>query len=116
MRKASRWTSKPWDFRMQIELTNRAESVMISLLVHRNQLLLCAEALEFCHLNGHHSAFIAFVTQASTTSVFGLLQVVGGEQTVNHGDIAGRIQACNAVGDAFADVVEMRRLAPNDAS
>ena len=43
-----------------------------------------------------------------------LLQVVGGEQTVDDGNLTLGVEACDAVGDSLADVVEVRRLAFDD--
>ena len=74
------------------------------------------KALEFCHLYGVYGAFVALVAEPSAATVFGLLQVVSGEQTVDYGDFALGVELGNAVGDALADVVEVRCFAADDAA
>lgn len=74
------------------------------------------KALEFCHLYGIYGAFVALVAEPSAATVFGLLQVVGGEQAVDYGNFALCIELGNAVCNALANVVEVRSLAADDAT
>ena len=74
------------------------------------------ESLEFCHFDGINGAFVAFVAQFATAAVFGLLEVFGGEKSVDDGNLAGRIQAGNACGYSLTDVVEMGSLATDDTA
>ncbi len=43
--------------------------------------------LELSHLNGIDSTLVAFVAQSATTTVLGLLQVVGCQQSKDYRDI-----------------------------
>ena len=74
------------------------------------------KSLEFRHLYGVYGAFVALVAEASAATVFGLLQVVSGEQTVDYGYFALGVELGNAVGDALADVVEVRCFAADYAA
>lgn len=74
------------------------------------------KALEFRHLYGIYGAFISLVAEASAATVFGLLQVVGGEQAVDYGYFALGVELGNAVCHALANVVEVRSFAADDAT
>lgn len=74
------------------------------------------KALEFRHLYGIYGAFISLVAEASAATVFGLLQVVGGEQAVDYGYFALGVELGNAVCHALANVVEVRSFAAYDAA
>ena len=69
--------------------------------------------LEVNHLDGCHCTFVALVAQASAGTVFGLLHVVGGNQTVNHRDVGCGIQVGDALGSTGAYIVEVRSVATN---
>ena len=69
--------------------------------------------LEVNHLDGCHCTFVSLVAQASAGTVFGLLHVVGGNQTVNHRDVGCGIQVGDALGSTGAHIVEVRSVATN---
>ena len=56
--------------------------------------------LELCHLDSNNGAFVTLIAQSSTSTVLGLLQIVGGEQAVNYGDVVSGIET----GDTLLDM------------
>ena len=74
------------------------------------------EVLEFCHFDGINGTLAAFVAILATTAILGLVQVVGGEQSVDDGNVLVGVEAGYAVSNALADVVEVGRFAADDAA
>ena len=77
---------------------------------------LSADASELRHFDGYDGTLVALVAEASTGTVAGLLEGVGGEQAVDDGDVAGDVEAGDASGDTLTDIVEMGCLATDDAA
>ena len=69
--------------------------------------------LEFCHFDSVDSALVTLVAQLAAAAILRLLEVVGGEKSVDDRDFLCGIEARNTVGDTLADIVEVRSLATN---
>ena len=52
----------------------------------------------------------------TSSTIFCLLEVVGGQKTKDNGDVTGSIQTRNALCDTLTDIVEMRCLSTDDAA
>ena len=72
--------------------------------------------LELRHLDSVDSALVTLVAQLATAAVLGLLQVVGGEETIDNRNLLCCIEACDAIGNTLADVIEVRSLTTNHAT
>ena len=68
------------------------------------------------HLDGSYGTFVTFVSVFSATTVEGLLEVFGGDESVDHGLGLFGVQTSESVGGALTDIVEVGRIATNDAS
>lgn len=72
--------------------------------------------LELSHFDGIDSTFIAFVTQSASATILGLLQVIGGQQTINDGYAARGVKACDAGSYSLADVIKVGCFSTNDTA
>ena len=72
--------------------------------------------LEFCHFDGDDGALITLVAVLATCTIAGLLEVVGGEEAEDDGDVARGVETGDTLCDALTDVVEVGRLAADDAA
>ena len=72
--------------------------------------------LELRHLDSVDSALVTLVAQLATAAVLGLLQVVGGEETIDNRNLLCGVEACDAIGNTLADVIEVRSLTTNHAT
>lgn len=68
------------------------------------------------HLDGCNGELAAFVSEASTGAFFGLLFVVDGKQAEDDGNVAVGVELGDALGHSLTDVVEVGRVATDDAS
>ena len=72
--------------------------------------------LELRHLDSVDSALVTLVAQLATAAVLGLLQVVGGQETIDNRNLLCCVEACDAIGNTLADVIEVRSLTTNHAT
>ena len=79
-------------------------------------LLLLQLTLEVDHLDGCYGAFVTFIAQTTTGTVFCLLHIVGGNQTVDDRDVGCGIQVSDALGSTGTNIIEVRSVATNYAS
>ena len=84
--------------------------------MHAETLFFADVASELDHLDGGEGTLGAFVAEGAAGAVCGLLMIVGGEDAEDDGYVAVAVEQRNALGDALAYVIEVRRATADDAA